>query len=131
MPGWSDFPLNLVDVGAALLLLSYALQKPIGRSLLWSAYVANLVVGFLVLREIVPKVGPAFEQAFATGRYDSGPINALQSGISAVQLLAVIPSMLLVAAYYLAWARIKRGEIPPPIAPPVPIPPPPANSPSP
>ena len=110
---------SAVVVGIAEVLFTYALQAPKGRLLLWLGYGTNLGVAiaiFLVLSPVYTAVTTQadFDRAFSQQLVYS--------------VLAVLPSILFAGADYLAWSRIKRGEIPAaPTSPPPPAYVPPAT----
>ncbi len=126
-----------VITGIASLLFTYALQNATGKILLWAAYLANIGLAIGIYLVISPLIANAVAQAVATGTYNSAPIDALTSQVSAYQLIAVVPALLFTGANYIAWSRISRGEIPArtaaPAAPPPGMPPyaPPPTPPSP
>jgi zinc ribbon protein len=97
-------------LGIAEVLFTYALQAQTGRILLWAAYAANIALAF-VLYVIL---SPLFSAVVTQAQY-----NAAASTQGTYALLTVIPALLFTGADYLAWSRIKRGEIPAP-TPPVP-----------
>ncbi len=121
----------------AAILFTYSLQRKEGRVLLWVAYAAAVgvqVATVLVLLPLIPGIADqAASAVFAGGQYDPTRIaTAFNVPTSSVGLLNVIPAMLFGAASYLAWSRINRGEIPPPMAPPgMPTPPTGASPPAP
>ncbi|HYT17347.1 MAG TPA: zinc ribbon domain-containing protein [Thermoplasmata archaeon] len=104
--------------GIASVLFTYALQKQIGKMLLWAGYAANLVISIAVFAIIGPLISNAVAQSTSGGTYDPAPIVALQGQLSALGYLSVVPALLFAAATYLAWSRVSHGEIPPPTTPP-------------
>ena len=76
--------------GLASVLFTFALQQQTGKMLLLAGYVAGIVISIAVAVVMNPTLS----------------------------LLSAIPSLLYAGAYYLAWTRIKNGEIPTPSMPP-------------
>ncbi len=113
-----------VILGIAEVLFTYALQNQTGRILLWAAYGASIALNVAVFIIISPRMGSLLNTA---------DFDALSAEVSTISLLSVIPTALFVAADYLAWSRINRGEIPEPMpgAPLAPGVPPAWNPPSP
>ncbi len=110
--------ISLAITGVANVLFTYALQKPMGKVVLWAAYVGSLALGVYTLSVIGSQVSSAVQAAFASGTFDRAPIDALQSQLSNLRLFAIVPSIIFAAAYYMAWSRVNRNEIPPPPTPP-------------
>ena len=104
--------------GIASVLFTYALQKQIGKMLLWAGYAANLLISIAVFAIIGPLISNAVAQATSGGTYNPAPIVALQGQLSALGYLSVVPALLFAAATYLAWSRVSHGEIPAPTTPP-------------
>src|SRR3989442_8477857 len=104
--------------GIASVLFTYALQKQIGKMLLWAGYAANLVISIAVFAIIGPLISNAVAQSTSGGTYNPAPIAALQAQLSGLGYLSVVPALLFAAATYLAWSRVSHGEIPPPTTPP-------------
>jgi hypothetical protein len=92
-----------VVVGLAELLFTYALQATAGRMFLWAAYGANLALSVAIYLILSPVFGAVVSQA---------DLNNAAAQLTTYQLMNVVPAMLFVAADYLAWSRISRGEIP-------------------
>lgn len=90
-------------IGIAEILFIYGLQVQTGRLLLWAAYGANLALSIAIYVVISPLV-PGIQTSV---NYD-----AVSGQQATLELLRVIPVALFVAADYLAWSRINRGEIP-------------------
>lgn len=123
----SDFNTLLVGafigaavIGVANVLFTYALQKPVGRALLWTAYVGSLALGIYTLSVIGSQISSAVQAAFAGGTFNRAPLDDLQNQASNLRLLGIIPNIIYAAAYYSAWSRISKAEIPPPPTPPSP-----------
>ena len=104
--------------GLWAVLLTYALQRGEGRALLWGAYASNVALQVAILLIVGPIVGDVVGQSFAGGTFNPAPLEALQGRIELLDLFGAVPALLASVAYYLAWSRIKRGEIPPPLVPP-------------
>ncbi len=104
--------------GIGSVLFTYALQEKTGRMILWAAYVASVAVTVVIFAIISPLIKQAVNDAVAGGTYNSAPLLALQNQQISLNLLHAIPSLLFAAAAYLAWARVNKGEIPPPTTPP-------------
>ncbi len=98
--------------GLSNVLISYTLQKSKGRIILWSSYVASLIIFSFVLYYIGSQFPGAIQAAFASGTYDKAPIQDLQSQETLLSFLGVIPTLGYAFAYQLARVRIERGEIP-------------------
>ena len=99
--------------GLAQVFLIYALQQLKGRIFLWTAYVAQVTTGILTTLTTLSGLANAAGQAVAAGRFNSAPVDSLQTQSSILRLAGLIPIVLLdIGAFYLAWSRIKRGEIP-------------------
>ncbi len=61
-------------------------------------------------------IATVVSEAVSGGVYNPAPINDLQVQVRNLQLLDFIPAILNAAAYYLAWSRLSRGELPSPKA---------------
>lgn len=87
--------------GLAAVLLTYRLQPRDGRVLLWLAYGLSLflaVMGtWLVLR--TPP---------------SGTDPTLPPLLSLIAVLGIAPAALFAGAYFIAWSRVRRGDVPSP-----------------
>jgi len=104
--------------GLASVLFTYALQQQTGKILLWAGYGANLAVQIAVFAILSPLITAAVNDAITGGTADPARFLALQAQATSLGLLGAIPALLFAAANYLAWSRVNRGEIPPPITPP-------------
>lgn len=105
-----------VVVGIAEVLFIYALQRQLGRLLLWAGYAANVVLNIAVY--VV--MNPVYNAVVTRADLD----RALNAQL-VYSLVAVIPALIFAAADYLAWSRINRREIPaPPTVPSAPWTPP-------
>jgi len=98
--------------GLAIVLFTYALQESVGRTLLWAGYIASMIVNVLVYLLITPDIAPAVQQAISGGVFNPAPLNDLLVTIRTLQLLALVPALMFSGAFYMAWSRIRRGEIP-------------------
>ena len=105
-----------VITGLASVFFTYALQNQAGKLLLWAAYGANVALQVAIYLIVSPLIGPAVatavNQSMAAGSYQSAAIDALTAQITAYSYLTVISALLYTGANYLAWSRIKKGEIP-------------------
>jgi hypothetical protein len=108
--------LAVVVVGAVITLapvvFTYALQKRFGQVLLWAGYGTTLLIQIVGLLLTVDDATAAIEAAVFAGR--TGPLNELTARQHSAAFLGFVPALLFAAAYYLARARIDRGEIPAP-----------------
>ncbi len=95
-----------VMIWLAHLLFTYALQIQTGRILLWAAYGASIALSVAIFIIINPLLGSLVTEA---------DYNRIAAQMTTISLLSVIPTALFVAADYLAWSRINRGEIPEPV----------------
>ena len=113
--------LGLLVIGIASVFFTYALQKREGKLILLGAYGATVVIRMAIVLVTLPLLPPiaaeiAHEIA-TTGTVDPSRISSSASNVApGLELLTVIPALLYVAANYLVWARIKKGEIPAPEA---------------
>ena len=98
--------------GLAALFLTYALQQTTGRILLLGGYISSMALMILNSIGTLQGLAEAMNEAFANGRYNPAPLQALQSQRNPIQLLAVLPTLAFALAFYLAWSRINRGELP-------------------
>ena len=122
--------------GLALVLVTYSLQKSIGRILLWAAYGTGLGVQAAIFAVIYLAIQDLLAGVITSGSVDA--VQALVDQSGSLGLLSVISWALFAVAYFLAWQRISKGEIPEkagaPAAvvpmPPFPTPPPPSPPPS-
>jgi hypothetical protein len=97
-------------VGISYVLLTYALQTSKGRLMLYVAYATSLGVGILVAFIISSQLPSAEAQLYSGG--GGSALTALQAESQLLGLLGLIPSAIFVIAYYQAYRRIDRGEIP-------------------
>ena len=90
--------------GLSEVLLTYSLQRVVGRQLLWMAYGVSIALNILNLL-ITPLSGGLFSTLF----FGNGLV--LFTG-----LLSAVPAAIYATAFYLARERIVRHEIPPPLS---------------
>ena len=114
---------GLLVIGIGSLFFTYALQKREGRLILLGAYGVTVVLRVAVLLVALPLLPPLAAQLAHTvatgGTIDpTGISNSTSGATQNIELLNAIPSLLYAAANYLAWTRIKKGEIPGPLTPP-------------
>jgi hypothetical protein len=108
-------------IGLASVFFTYALQKQVGKMLLWAGYGASIALQAAIFLLISPLISDAVAQAISSGTYNAAPITALTNQITTLGLLSAVPALIYAVANYLAWSRISRGEIPaPPAQPPMP-----------
>jgi hypothetical protein len=127
--------LILLVVGSAVgglgsVFFSYALQNQTGKMLLWAGYAASVVVQVVIFVVVRGTIAQFIAAMFPGGVYDPAAAVAaaasFQAAVSTWSLLSAIPSLLYGAAYYLAWNRVNKGELPAPVGPsmgPAPAPP--------
>lgn len=89
----------------ASILLAFELEKPAGKAILAGAYGSSLVV-FAMFYLVIQNT---MQMSMETGSFDSLGFTMQMLTLS---LLWAAPSVLYAVAYYLAWHRIKEGEIP-------------------
>ena len=94
----------------ALLLIPFALGKPLVRAYLFGAVCAYLVVGILYVWTFSQALDGAVITAFS--RNDTGPLLAVAQRMDGWRYMFAIPSIFLAGAYYMVWRRINRGELP-------------------
>jgi hypothetical protein len=97
-------------LGIPNVLLTFGLQALRARVLLVAGYVTSLAVGVLVMAVILPKVDEAVAQAFST--QDLTPIESIQSQAQLLGFLTIIPAAIYAFAYYEAYSRIEKGQVP-------------------
>lgn len=98
--------------GTAFTLLTYTLQKPTGRNLLFSTYALNLAINIAIALLVASQVGPAIDASISRGTFDPTPLEDLVAMIETLSYLGLIPASMFALAYYMAWLRINKGEIP-------------------
>lgn len=104
--------IGLAVSGLAYVLITYSLQKPRGHLFLWATYVAGLSVGAIVLSYVGSQVHGTVQAAVSGGTLSLAPIRSLQiQAISLINLNSITRAVFAVA-YFFAWSRINKGEIP-------------------
>lgn len=98
--------------GIAEVLFTYALQKQTGRILLWTGYAASLAVAIVTFLIISPQVANAASQSFTGTTYNGTAFADLQTQEYVLGLLNYIPAVIFAGAIYLAWSRIRHGDLP-------------------
>ena len=98
--------------GLATVFLTYALQQQTGRILLWVAYISSIALTIVNSIITFQGIAGAINEAFANGGYNPAPLQALQFQQNPIQLLAIIPTLVFAVAFYMAWTRIVKGELP-------------------
>ncbi len=102
-------------IGAvAQVLFVHELEKPIGRYLLYGALVASIVIPIGAVLVLMPALSAVLDGiASGTITNPNDPRLAALEGVQGLLTLAsVVPSVLFGIAYFLAWQRIDRREIP-------------------
>ncbi len=94
--------------GLSYPLLAHAVSSRTGQILLWVGYAATL--GILVVTYIT-LIGIFGAAAAVTGD-PFGFLTAFLTAFITIFLLFVVSSVLYAVGYYLAYSRVKRGEIP-------------------
>jgi len=101
-------------MGIAYVIFTYALQDSAGRVLLYIAFATQLAVAVLIAYVVSPQVAGAVAQSFSTGTFDLSPLGDLQAQLQVLRLIGLIPAAIFATAYYKAYSRITKGEVPPP-----------------
>jgi len=98
----------------AEVLFVHELEKPIGRYLLYAAFVASIAVPLATVLILLPAFTAVLDGIAngTIGNPGDPRLEVLQTIGSTLALLSVIPSVLFGVAYFLAWQRINRREIP-------------------
>lgn len=117
-----------IVAGLGNVFFSYALQTQTGRMLLWAGYAASVVIQIAVFVVIRGTIAALLAAMFPGGTYDPAAaavaVASFQAQVSGLGLLSAIPSLLFAGAYYLAWTRVNKGEIPASTPPPMSMTPP-------
>jgi len=117
-----------VVAGLGNVFFSYALQTQTGRLLLWAGYAASVIIQIAIFVVIRGTIATLLAAMFPGGTYDPAAAAvaaaSFQAQVSGLGLLSAIPSLLFAAAYYLAWTRVNKGEIPASTPPPMSMTPP-------
>ena len=114
-----------VLAGVAQVLFVHDLEKPIGRYLLYAAFVTAVVVPIVTALALASTFNAILADiANGTITNPNDPrLAPLYDAESTLALVDAIPSVLFGVVYFLAWQRIERREIPAmPIAAPAPGP---------
>lgn len=102
-----------IMVGIAHVLLTFALQDRTGRPVLIGGAVAYVIVYLYAAVVLWPPAIDAVAAAASGGALSVTSFGQLLAGVGTdSQLLTVVPASLFGLAYFLAWRRIDRGEIP-------------------
>ena len=99
-------------MGIAYVIFTYALQDSMGRVLLYIAFATQLAVSVTVAYIVSPQVAGAVTQSFSSGTFDPSPLSALQAQLQFLRLLSLIPAAIFAFAYYRAYSRIAKVEVP-------------------
>jgi len=99
-------------MGIAYVIFTYALQDSMGRVLLYIAFATQLAVSVTVAYIVSPQVAGAVTQSFSSGTFDPSPLSALQAQLQFLRLLGLIPAAIFAFAYYRAYSRIAKVEVP-------------------
>ncbi len=105
--------------GLGYVLLAYALEDTVGRIALATALALLVFLNVAIYVAVMGQLGPALNAAFSSTSPNTGPLQDLVAQVDAYGLLALVPDALYAGAFFLAWSRIRRGEIP---ARPAPVP---------
>ena len=92
-------------------VMVYGLADRFSRILLWSAFVAGLVVSAAVAAILLPEVTGAVASAVSGATFNSAPLTQLQTTAALWGMLQAGPALLFAWAYYRCRARA-RGENP-------------------
>jgi hypothetical protein len=108
--------------GIASVLFTFALQNQMGRSLLVAGYVASIAVQAVIFVIVSALIPATVDAMFPGGTYNPNAAivaaAAFQAKAAVWGYLSVIPALIYAGADYIAWTRIKKGEIPAPPTPP-------------
>jgi hypothetical protein len=86
--------------GFAYLLMPYGLADRWTRTILWVAFVAQVLVSVVVLAVLLPITNSAISQATSGTTFDAGPINGLESTALVLGMTGILPSLLFAWGYY-------------------------------
>jgi hypothetical protein len=116
--------------GIASVLFTFGLQNQMGRILLMAGYAASIAVQAIIFVIVSALVASTVAAMFPGGTYNQtaaiAASTAFQNQAAVWGYLSAIPALIFAGADYIAWTRIKKGEIPAPMAPPsmaAPLPP--------
>lgn len=87
-------------IGLAILLLTYELQGPVGRMLLWAGFSSSIALEILIFYMV--------ENELARGVSD---FPYIQNQIQLLSFLGLIPAAMNAFAFYLVRAKIQTGEL--------------------
>ena len=99
-----------IVLGVAFVLLTYDLQDSSGRLELYVAFAAQLIVGILVAYVFGGIL--ASTSSSPSGALDVTQLRNLQTQLQLLELSGLIPAGLFADAYYRAYSRINKGELP-------------------
>ncbi|HYM39176.1 MAG TPA: hypothetical protein VEY12_03380, partial [Thermoplasmata archaeon] len=97
--------------GLASVLFLWELLSTSGRILVLASYAVSVGMDVAIYLFVMGRLGPALAAASGSPP-DLTPLLALDLQLVNLRLLDVFPTVLLAAAAYVAWSRIKSGEIP-------------------
>jgi hypothetical protein len=110
--------------GLSSVFFTFALQNQTGKILLVAAFVASIAIPVAILAVVGAELNEVVAAMFSGpgGAFDENAaqtaLTSFQTRVANLELLRAIPSLIYAGAYYLAWKRINKGEIPaPPAAP--------------
>ena len=113
--------------GIASVLFVHELENKTGKYLLYAGYAAGVIAPGIVAALAISQIESMVASGSASG------LESLFGELTTLGLLSGVSSILFAGAYFIAYSRIQRREIPPSVAPPTPVPgwPPATPSPSP
>jgi len=113
---------GVIVTGLATLFFTYAIQNQMGRMLLLGGYAVNVVIQIATFVIVSQAIGAIVAAMFPGGTYSPTQATIAIADFSArvqtLGYLAAIPALIYVAAYYMVWNRINKGEIPASTTPP-------------
>lgn len=92
--------------GLAIVFLTYALHRKTGRIILSISYITFLALTVLMTLLTLQGIAVMGNSAVLPD------LQAMHDQHEIVQLLTIIPTLAIAFTFYLAWSRIKRGELP-------------------
>lgn len=98
--------------GLGAVFFTHALNRSVGRAILWVGYAATILVKVATYFIVQPAMAEAIERVFCYPPHDLGPILAVESLLGSSAVLMAIPAAAYCIAYALAVLRIFRREIP-------------------
>lgn len=99
--------ITVAVIGIAVVMLTYSLQKFIGRILLWAGYIGSLAVNTFLF--FFFGTGTVFPAIFFSSVYFPSRIGYF---LAFYELLSFAPAAPIAVALYLVWRRINKGKIP-------------------